>query len=40
LQQHKEGGKDYGNPHSGAMTNPHMGGDAAKPAPPSGTYVQ
>jgi len=40
LQQHKEGGKGYGNPHGGAMTNPHMGGDAAKPAPPSGTYVQ
>lgn len=40
LQQHKEGGKGYGNPHGGTMTNPHMGGDAAKPAPPSGTYVQ
>ena len=40
MQQHKDGGKGYGNPHGGAMTNPHMGGDAAKPAPPSGTYVQ
>ena len=40
MQQHKEGGKGYGNPHGGAMNNPHMGGDAAKPAPPSGTYVQ
>jgi len=41
LQQHKDAGKGYGNPHGGgAMTNPHMGGDAAKPAPPSGTYVQ
>ena len=40
MQQHKDGGKGYGNPHGGAMPNPHMGGDAAKPAPPSGTYVQ
>ena len=40
MQQHKDAGKGYGNPHGGAMTNPHMGGDAAKPAPPSGTYVQ
>ena len=40
MQQHKDGGKGYGNPHGGAMTNPHMGGDAAKPVPPSGTYVQ
>ena len=40
MQQHKEGGKGYGNPHGGAMNNPHMGGDTAKPAPPSGTYVQ
>ena len=40
LQQHKDAGKGYGNPHGGAMRNPHMGGDAAKPAPPSGTYVQ
>ena len=40
MQQHKDAGKGYGNPHGGAMNNPHMGGDAAKPAPPSGTYVQ
>jgi periplasmic protein CpxP/Spy len=40
MQQHKDAGKGYGNPHGGAMTNPHMGGDAAKPVPPSGTYVQ
>jgi periplasmic protein CpxP/Spy len=40
IQQHKNAGKGYGNPHGGAMKNPHMGGDAAKPAPPSGTYVQ
>lgn len=40
MQQHKDAGKGYGNPHGGAMKNPHMGGDAAKPAPPSGTYVQ
>lgn len=40
LQQHKDAGKGYGNPHGGAMTNPHMGSDAAKPAPPAGTYVQ
>ena len=40
MQQHKDAGKGYGNPHGGVMTNPHMGGDAAKPAPPSGTYVE
>ena len=41
LQQHKDAGKGYGNPHGGAMKdNPHMGGDAAQPAPPAGTYVQ
>lgn len=40
LQQHKEGGKGYGNPHGGAMMNPHMGGDATKPAAPSGMSVQ
>ena len=40
-QQHKDAGKGYGNPHGGAMKdNPHMGGDAAQPAPPSGTYMQ
>ncbi len=41
LQQHMDAGKSYGNPHGGAMKgNPHMGGDAAPPAPPSGGYVQ
>jgi Spy/CpxP family protein refolding chaperone len=41
LQQHKDAGKGYGNPHGGAMKgNPHRGGDAAQPAPPSGMYVQ
>ena len=41
LQQHKDAGRGYGNPHGGAMKdNPHMGGDAAQPAPPSGMYVQ
>jgi len=41
LQQHKDAGKGYGNPHGGAMQdNPHMGGDAAPPAPPAGMYVQ
>ena len=40
MQQHRDAGKGYGNPHGGAMRNPHMGGDTAKPAPPSGTYVQ
>ena len=40
-QQHKDAGTGYGNPHGGAMKdNPHKGGDAAQPAPPSGTYVQ
>jgi protein CpxP len=41
LQQHKDAGKGYGNPHGGMMKdNPHMGGDAAPPAPPAGGYVQ
>jgi Spy/CpxP family protein refolding chaperone len=41
LQQHKDAGRGYGNPHGGAMQdNPHMGGDAAPPAPPAGMYVQ
>lgn len=41
LQQHKDAGQGYGNPHGGAMKdNPHMGGDAAQPAPPAGMYVQ
>ena len=41
MQQHKDAGKGYGNPHGGAMKgNPHMGGDAAPPTAPSGTYVQ
>jgi Spy/CpxP family protein refolding chaperone len=41
LQQHKDAGRGYGNPHGGAMKdNPHMGGDAAQPAPPSGMYTQ
>ena len=41
MQQHKDAGKGYGNPHGGAMkANPHMGGDAAPPAPPSSISVQ
>jgi len=41
LQQHMDAGQGYGNPHGGAMKgNPHMGGDAAPPAPPAGGYVQ
>ena len=41
LQQHKDAGKGYGNPHDGMMKgNPHMGGDTAPPAPPAGGYVQ
>ncbi len=41
MQQHMDAGKGYGNPHGGAMKdNPHMGGDAAQPAPPAGMYVQ
>ena len=37
MQQHKDAGKGYGNPHDGAMKdNPHKGGDAAQPAAPSG----
>lgn len=41
MQQHKDADKGYGNPHGGAMKpNPHMGGDAAQPAPPSSMNVQ
>jgi protein CpxP len=41
MQQHKDAGKGYGNPHGGAMkANPHMGGNAAPPTPPSGMSVQ
>jgi protein CpxP len=41
LQQHKDAGKGYGNPHGGSMKdNPHTGGDAAQPAAPSGMQVQ
>jgi Spy/CpxP family protein refolding chaperone len=41
MQQHKDAGMGYGNPHGGAMkANPHMGGDAAQPAPPSSMNVQ
>jgi Spy/CpxP family protein refolding chaperone len=45
MQQHKDAGKGYSNPHgnphgSPMKDNPHKGGDAAHPAPPSGTYVQ
>ena len=41
MQQHMDAGKGYGSPHGGAMRdNPHRGGDAAQPAPPSGMYVQ
>ena len=41
MQQHKDAGKGYGNPHGGAMKdNPHKGGDAAHPAPPSSMKVQ
>jgi Spy/CpxP family protein refolding chaperone len=41
LQQHKDAGKGYSNPHGGAMKgNPHMGGNAAPPTPPSGMSVQ
>jgi periplasmic protein CpxP/Spy len=37
MQQHKDAGKGYGNPHGGAMKGyPHMGGDAAHPTSPSG----
>ena len=39
LQQHKDAGKGYGNPHGGAMKdNPHKGG--MPPAPPSSMSVQ
>ncbi|MDZ4734170.1 MAG: periplasmic heavy metal sensor [Nitrospirota bacterium] len=41
MQQHKDADKGYGNPHGSPMkTNPHMGGDAAQPAPPSSMNVQ
>ena len=41
MQQHKDAGKGYGTPHGGAMKdNPHKGGDAATPAPPSSMKVQ
>jgi protein CpxP len=41
MQQHKDADKGYGNPHGGEMkANPHMGGDAAQPAPPSSMNVQ
>ena len=41
MQQHEYAGKGYGNPHGGAMKdNPHEGGDAAQPAPPSSMNVQ
>jgi periplasmic protein CpxP/Spy len=41
MQQHKDAGKGYGTPHGGAMKdNPHKGGDAAPPAPPSSMSVQ
>jgi Spy/CpxP family protein refolding chaperone len=41
LQQHKDAGQGYGNPHGGMMKdNPHMGGEAVPPAPPAGGYVQ
>ena len=37
MQQHREGGKGYGNPHGGAMKdNPHSGGDAFHPTTPAG----
>jgi Spy/CpxP family protein refolding chaperone len=41
MQQHKDAGKGYSNPHGGALKgNPHRGGDAAQPAPPSSMSVQ
>jgi protein CpxP len=41
MQQHKDADKGYGNPHGGEMkANPHMGGDAAQPTPPSSMNVQ
>jgi len=41
MQQHKDAGKGHGTPHGGAMKdNPHKGGDAAPPAPPSSMSVQ
>ena len=36
MQQHKDGDKGHGSSYGGAMkNNPHKGGDAAQPAPPS-----
>jgi Spy/CpxP family protein refolding chaperone len=41
MQQHKDAGMGHGTPHGGAMKdNPHKGGDAAPPAPPSSMRVQ
>lgn len=41
MQQHKGADKGYGKPHGGAMKdNPHKGGDAAQPAPPSSMKAQ
>ena len=41
MQQHKDAGKGYGNPHGGAMKdNPHKGGDTTAPTPPSSMNVQ
>jgi periplasmic protein CpxP/Spy len=41
MQQHKDAGKGYGNPHGGAMKdNPHGGGGIIPPTAPSGMYVQ
>lgn len=37
MQQHKDAGKGYGNPHGGAMKgSPHMGGNSAHPTTPAG----
>ncbi len=41
MQQHKDAGKGHGTPHGGAKKdNPHKGGDAAQPTPPSSMKVQ
>ncbi|MEP6957190.1 MAG: periplasmic heavy metal sensor [Nitrospirota bacterium] len=41
MQQYKDGGKGHGTPHGGAMKdNPHKGGEAAQPAPPSSMKPQ
>jgi len=41
MQQHKDAGMGHGTPHGGPMKdNPHKGGDAAPPAPPSSMRVQ